>query len=92
MSQPKYTNIYEKRGLEIHRLDKHRDVFAMDFLPKHFLLTTVGREGIVRWQDTTHGEIVAEHRTKLGKCSVLRRSEYNAVTHLGHSNLSLIHI
>ena len=86
VAQTKYTYIYDKRGLEIHRLDKHRDVFAMDFLPKHFLLTTVGREGIVRWQDTTHGEIVAEHRTKLGKCSVLRRSEYNAVTHLGHSN------
>jgi U3 small nucleolar RNA-associated protein 7 len=86
VAQSKYTYIYDKRGLEIHRLDKHRDVFAMDFLPKHFLLTTIGREGIVRWQDTTHGEIVAEHRTKLGKCSVLRRSEYNAVTHLGHSN------
>ena len=86
VAQSKYAYIYDKRGLEIHRLDKHRDVFAMDFLPKHFLLTTIGREGIVRWQDTSHGEIVAEHRTKLGKCDVLRRSEYNGVTHLGHSN------
>jgi len=86
VAQRKYCYIYDKRGLEIHRLDKHRDVFAIDFLPKHFLLTTVGRQGILRFQDTTHGEIVAEHKTKLGPCKILRRSEYNAISHLGHEN------
>ena len=44
VAQTKYTYIYDKRGLEIHRLDKHRDDVMMDFLPKHFLLTTVGRK------------------------------------------------
>ena len=37
-------------------------------------------------QDTSTGELVAEHRTKLGSCEVLRQNPYNAVVSLGHSN------
>ena len=86
VAQRKCCYVYDKRGIEIHRLDKHRGVEKLEFLPKHFLLASVGREGMLRFQDTTHGAIVAEHRTKLGPCRVMRKSRYNAIMHLGHDN------
>jgi hypothetical protein len=36
-------------------------------------------------QDTTHGAIVAQHRTRLGPCSVMRQNPHNAVLCLGHA-------
>lgn len=33
----------------------------------------------------THGAIVAQHKTRLGPCSVMRHNPYNAVSCLGHT-------
>jgi len=46
----------------------------------------VGRNGYLKYHDTSTGEFVSSHRTKLGPCSVLRQSPSNAILHLGHSN------
>lgn len=85
-AQKKYTYIYDKRGVEIHCLKEHVDVNRLEFLPHHFLLASVGEQGILRYQDTTHGAIVAQFRTKLGGCDAMRQNPQNAVVHLGHSN------
>lgn len=85
-AQKKYTYIYDKRGLEIHCLKEHVDVNRLEFLPHHFLLASVGEQGILRYQDTTHGAIVAQFRTKLGGCDAMRQNPQNAIVHLGHSN------
>ena len=37
-------------------------------------------------QDTATGAIVAQHRTRMGTCDVMRQNPWNAVMHLGHSN------
>lgn len=37
-------------------------------------------------QDTSTGAVVAELRTRLGHCEVMRQNPYNAVLHLGHAN------
>ncbi len=37
-------------------------------------------------QDTSTGEIVAQHRTRMGTCDVMRQNPWNAVMNLGHSN------
>lgn len=41
--------------------------------------------GVLRYQDTSTGHIVAQHKTKLGPCSVMRHNPHNAVECLGHA-------
>lgn len=42
-------------------------------------------------QDTSTGQIVAQHRTKLGPCNVMRQNPWNAVLALGHGNGCVTH-
>lgn len=42
--------IYDKRGTELHCLRNHPDVYALDFLPYHYLMCSVGRQGVLRYQ------------------------------------------
>eukprot|EP00775_Hariotina_reticulata_P010913 gene10913-11067_t len=85
-AQKKYVYIYDKRGLEVHCLREHLEPAALEFLPHHFLLTSIGEPGLLHFQDTSTGQIVAQHRTRLGPCQVLRQNPYNAVLCCGHSN------
>lgn len=86
VAQKKYVYIYDKQGLEVHQLKNHIDVLDMQFLPYHFLLATVGNTGYLKYQDTSTGQQVAEHRTKLGSCGVMAQNLHNAFIHLGHQN------
>lgn len=61
--------IYDKRGLEVHCLREHEHVTSLEFLRRFFLLVSVGDAGILRYQDTSTGAIVAQHRTRLGRCA-----------------------
>ncbi|KAL0026553.1 hypothetical protein WJX77_006409 [Trebouxia sp. C0004] len=84
-AQKKYVYMYDKRGLEVHCLKAHTDVRRLEFLPYHFLLGSVGDLGVLRFQDTSTGQIIAQHRTKMGPCDVLRHNPYSAVSLLGHA-------
>lgn len=86
VAQANHVFIYDDTGAEVHKLDDHHDPFAIDFLPHHWLLTSVGRQGILRFQDTSTGQLVSQHNTKVGPCDVLRQNPSNAITHLGHNN------
>lgn len=37
-------------------------------------------------QDTSTGQIIAQHRTKMGTCDVMRQNPWNGVMQLGHAN------
>lgn len=64
-AQKKYVYIYDKRGLEVHCLREHVEPAALEFLPHHFLLASVGEPGkcaaaaygAASWQDSSsrHG-------------------------------------
>lgn len=86
LAQKRHVYIYDDKGAEIHHLADHKDPFALEFLPYHWLLASVGRTGWLHYHDTSTGTIVAQHRTKMGPCDVLRQNPRNAVLHLGHSN------
>ncbi|EFJ50965.1 hypothetical protein VOLCADRAFT_103611 [Volvox carteri f. nagariensis] len=83
-AQKKYVYVYDKRGLEVHCLRDHTEVNALDFLPNHFLLTSIGEHGVLRYQDTSTGHIVAQHKTRLGPCSLMRHNPHNGIMLLGH--------
>ncbi|KAF9439234.1 Small subunit (SSU) processome component [Entomortierella beljakovae] len=86
VAQKKYVYIYDKTGMEIHCLRNHIEATKLDFLPYHFLLTSIGNTGYLKYQDTSTGQLVAEHRTKLGKCDVMTQNPATAIMHLGHGN------
>jgi U3 small nucleolar RNA-associated protein 7 len=42
--------------------------------------------GVLHYQDTSTGQIVAQHRTRLGACAAMRQNPYNGVLCCGHNN------
>jgi U3 small nucleolar RNA-associated protein 7 len=85
-AQTKHVYIYDDKGAEVHQLTDHIDPFVVDFLPYHWLLASIGRPGYLKYQDTSTGQLVSQHRTKLGPCKVMRQNPSNAVMHCGHTN------
>jgi U3 small nucleolar RNA-associated protein 7 len=86
VAQKRFTYIYDSQGTELHCVRPLIDCTRLDFLPYHYLLTAVGNAGYLKYLDVSTGFLVAEHRTKLGPCSVMRQNPRNAVMHLGHHN------
>lgn len=86
VAQKKYVFIYDKTGMELHRLKQHIDVSLLDFLPYHFLLATAGNTGFLKFHDVSTGNLVSELRTKLGPTQAMKQNPWNAVMHLGHGN------
>jgi U3 small nucleolar RNA-associated protein 7 len=85
-AQKEYLYIYDKTGLELHRLKQHHRVNRITFLPYHFLLVSVGEYGVLRYHDVSTGQFVAGHRTKAGSCDCLTFNPNNAIVHCGHHN------
>jgi U3 small nucleolar RNA-associated protein 7 len=86
VAQKKHTYIYDSSGVEIHRLNDHVEVLHMEFLPFHFLLSTIGNAGHLKYTDTSTGQMVAEMPTKLGTPTSFRQNPHNAIIHVGHQN------
>ncbi|KAF7800151.1 hypothetical protein EIP86_011397 [Pleurotus ostreatoroseus] len=89
VAQKKYVFIYDRDGVELHRLKSHIEPTRLEFLPYHWLLVSVGNPGTLTYQDTSTGQLIAQHRTKLGACSTLAQNPHTAVIHLGHQNGTL---
>jgi U3 small nucleolar RNA-associated protein 7 len=85
-AQKKHVYIYDKDGVELHCLRTLNEVNCLDFLPYHFLLVAVGKSGCLQYVDTSTGQNVADHKTRLGEVKAMRQNPRNAVMHLGHSN------
>lgn len=88
VSQRQNVYIYDDKGAEVHRLGGHQMVTSMEFLPYHWLLATIGTNGVLQYQDTSTGDLVSQHRTKLGPCcgAAMRQNPFNSILHVGHSN------
>ncbi|KAL1939284.1 hypothetical protein VTO73DRAFT_10087 [Trametes versicolor] len=86
VAQSKYVFIYDRDGVELHKLKSHIEPTRLEFLPYHWLLVSIGNPGYLKYQDTSTGQLVVEHRTKLGACQTMCQNPHNAVIHLGHQN------
>jgi len=86
VAQKRHTYIYDNKGVELHCLKKHKDARHIEFLPYHFLLTTIGERGILTYQDISTGDVVAVHKTKQGTPHSFSQNPYNAIIAIGHNN------
>ena len=86
VAQKKYVYIYDHAGVELHCLRKHIEVTAMEFLPFHFLLASVGNAGYLKYTDTSTGQMVIEMPTKKGSPTSFAQNPHNAILHIGHQN------
>ncbi|KIL71487.1 hypothetical protein M378DRAFT_1019747 [Amanita muscaria Koide BX008] len=86
VAQKKHVFIYDRDGVEIHKLKAHIEPTRLEFLPYHWLLASIGNAGYLKYQDTSTGELLVEHRTKLGACNAMTQNVHNAVIYLGHQN------
>lgn len=86
VAQKKYTFVYDKNGVELHRLKQHVEHTMLDFLPYHFLLVGAGQSGYLKYHDVTTGYMVKELRTRMGPTQAMKQNPWNAVMHLGHGN------
>lgn len=89
VAQKKYTFVYDRTGLELHRLKQHLENTLLDFLPYHFLLVGAGHLGTLKYHDVSTGTLVSELRTKLGPTQAMAQNPWNGVMHLGHGNGSV---
>ncbi|KAF2263437.1 BING4CT-domain-containing protein [Lojkania enalia] len=84
VAQKKCVYIYARDGVEIHQLKKHPEATHLEFLPYHFLLASVSTAGMLRYTDTSTGQMIAEQPTRLGPPTALCQNPHNAVLHIGH--------
>ena len=86
-AQRKCAYIYDSiSGAEIHCLKDQAKVTHVDYLPFHFLLVSWAENGIIRYLDTSTGQQVARHFSKMGPCHSMRQNAATSVLHVGHSD------
>lgn len=84
--------IYDRRGTEVHASREHAGARRLAFLKSHFLLSSIGDGGVLRWQDVTTGQLVGASGTgslptRNGDVrSAFCANPYNAVVCAGHTN------
>ena len=81
--------MYDQNGVELHKMASHIEPLRLEFLPYHFLLASIGLTGVLTYQDTSTGSIVAMHKTKgngAGNSLTMCQNKHNAIIYLGHSN------
>lgn len=86
LAQQRYTYIYDSKGVELHCMRRHERPYRLNFLPYHYLLTSIGHSGWIKWHDVSTGQYVAGYPTGHGPCRVLKHNPNNAISHLGHTN------
>ncbi|KAM0672748.1 putative U3 small nucleolar RNA-associated protein 7 [Ordospora colligata] len=77
--------IYDGQGVEIHCIRDNRGVYKMDYLPYHYLLTTVSRKNILRYQDVSTGKMVSEIQMKDWNIASMKHNTSNGIVHTGNA-------
>ncbi|KAF1929171.1 BING4CT-domain-containing protein [Didymella exigua CBS 183.55] len=84
IAQKKCVYIYGGDGVEIHQLKNHSEATHLEYLPYHFLLSSISTAGIIRYTDVSTGQSLGELYTKLGPATALVQNPHNAILHVGH--------
>ncbi|KAL0382764.1 UNVERIFIED_CONTAM: putative U3 small nucleolar RNA-associated protein 7 [Sesamum calycinum] len=73
------------RNGDFQNPEEHGAAARLQFLNKHFLLTSINKLGQLHFQDITTGEMVGNFRTGLGRSDAMEVNPFNNVTAVGHS-------
>jgi U3 small nucleolar RNA-associated protein 7 len=84
VAQKKCVYIYSGDGVEMHQLKTHSEATHLEYLPYHFLLSSVSTAGIIRYTDVSTGQSLAQLYTKLGPATAFTQNPHNAILHVGH--------
>ncbi|KAF3052758.1 Small subunit (SSU) processome component [Didymella keratinophila] len=84
VAQKKCVYIYGGDGVEIHQLKNHSEATHLEYLPYHFLLSSISTAGIIRYTDVSTGQSLGELYTKLGPPTAFVQNPHNAILHVGH--------
>ena len=84
VAQKKCVYIYSGDGVELHQLKNHSEATHLEYLPYHFLLTSVSTAGIIRYTDVSTGQSLPQLYTKLGPATAFTQNPHNAILHVGH--------
>jgi len=84
VAQKNCVYIYARDGVEVHQLKKHQEATHMEFLPYHFLLASISTSGMIRYTDTSTGQMLTEIPTKLGPPTSFCQNPHNAILAAGH--------
>ncbi|CAD7971181.1 unnamed protein product [Amoebophrya sp. A25] len=86
VSQKRCAYMYDRNGVEIHKLKDHAMIHQMEYLRYHYLLCTGSEYGDMRFLDVTSGTVVSHLKTKKGPLHCMRQNKRTAVMHAGHTN------
>ncbi|KAF1360025.1 BING4CT-domain-containing protein [Lizonia empirigonia] len=84
VAQKKCVYIYGGDGVELHQLKNHSEATHLEYLPYHFLLSSISTAGIIRYTDVSTGQSLGELYTKLGQPTAFVQNPHNAILHVGH--------
>lgn len=76
---------YSLANIIVFVFQEHGAVTKLQFLNKHFLLTSINKLGQLHYQDITTGDMIGNYRTGLGRSDTLEVNSYNNVVGVGHS-------
>lgn len=62
------------------------DPTHLEYLPYHYLLTSVGHAGWLKYHDVSTGVMLTQIPTHLGSPSTMAQNSHSGIIHLGHSN------
>ncbi|ANQ06144.1 Uncharacterized protein PCOAH_00004360 [Plasmodium coatneyi] len=86
VGQKKYIYLYDNTGIEVNCIKDILYSYQLEFLPYHFLLTSIGEFGELVYQDISMGNIITRKKTKRGPCKVMKQNKQDATIYLGHKN------
>lgn len=85
VAQRQWTYIYDNQGIELHCLKVLDRVNRLEFLPYHFLLSSINACGYLAYIDVSIGKKISGFSTGLGRCDIMTHNPSNGIIHLGHS-------
>lgn len=78
LAQSSVVHIYDRAGLEVHRVESLREPKALEFLPHHYLLASLSAFGRLSYLDVSRGQLVAEIKTQL-RDATMRLNPHNSI-------------